>query len=140
MLYKFFTFGALTIAFIPHINAQGDCTRIYKVRAGDTCNSISQAKKVSTFQLAFNNPDATAGDCLNLPLGEVLCLGMVNQDCKINTVVNSGDTCSSIAAAKGIDLDVLEYNNPGICDSLEGGQVLCTDPNSIPYSTVLSSI
>ncbi|EJD01858.1 uncharacterized protein FOMMEDRAFT_88129, partial [Fomitiporia mediterranea MF3/22] len=105
------------------------CIRNYTVKAGDTCTSICETQNVSTFQLAHNNPGVINEDCTNLQPDEVLCLGRVNQDCTINTRVNSGDTCSSIAEAEGISLEILEDNNPGICDSLEAGQVI---PLSFP--------
>ena len=57
---------------------------------------------------------------------QVLCLGIPNQDCSTTTVVNSGDTCNSIADTAGIPVSTLMQNNPTInlgCTNIYSGEV-----------------
>ncbi|KAK0205849.1 hypothetical protein DFS33DRAFT_1256705 [Desarmillaria ectypa] len=90
--------------------AQSDCAGEYTVVAGDTCNSISTAQNVSTFQLAHVNIVIDAA-CDNLQVGQALCLGIIGQDCNKTDIVMSGDTCSGIALANDISLAILLVNN-----------------------------
>ena len=57
---------------------------------------------------------------------QVLCLGIVGQDCGVTHVVVPGDTCFAIANKVGITLDVLLANNPNVndgCTNLGVGEV-----------------
>ncbi|KAI0319056.1 hypothetical protein OF83DRAFT_1282231 [Amylostereum chailletii] len=108
---------------------QSNCTRTYTVRLGDTCDDISAAQNVSTYQLATVNSDKINAGCTNLALGEPLCLGLVGEDCTTTYVVQSGDFCAAIADAAGIDLSTLLANNPNVgsdCTLLYPGEVVCT--------------
>ncbi|KAH8112812.1 hypothetical protein DFH11DRAFT_1511170 [Phellopilus nigrolimitatus] len=103
-----------------------NCARNYTVQLGDTCDLISAANNVSTFQLAFVNADTVNADCSNLALGEPLCLGVTGQDCNITHVVASGDSCSSIDSAAGIPIDTLLANNKNVfsdCSNVYPGEV-----------------
>ncbi|GJE98024.1 LysM domain-containing protein [Phanerochaete sordida] len=127
-------FAALLLTVRAQIPA--DCARTATVQSGDTCNGISAAQNVSTFQLAHVNPGIDAA-CDNLQVGETLCLGITGQDCTTVHVVQSGDFCAAIAATAGIPLATLLHNNPNVnsgCTNLGIGEVLCTTSETINYS------
>ncbi|KAK0455686.1 uncharacterized protein EV420DRAFT_1272111 [Desarmillaria tabescens] len=128
---------ALFITTILNLGAaQDNCAREYTVVTGDTCNGISTAQNVSTFQLAHVNTVIDAA-CDNLQVGQVLCLGIIGQDCNETVVVMSGDTCSSIAQANDIDLSILLVNNRNVnaaCTNLLVDTVLCVASGIIPYT------
>ncbi|KAI0049667.1 carbohydrate-binding module family 50 protein [Auriscalpium vulgare] len=110
-------------------SAQDNCARSYTVSSGDTCDAISAAQNVSTFQLATVNKAKIDAACDNLAIGEVLCLGITGQDCSTVHVVVSGDSCGVITDAAGIPLSTLLANNPNInsdCSNIYPGEVLCT--------------
>ncbi|PBK72164.1 hypothetical protein ARMSODRAFT_1016137 [Armillaria solidipes] len=116
--------------------AQSDCAREHTVVAGDTCNGISAALNVSTFQLAHVNTVIDAA-CDNLQVGQVLCLGIIGQDCNATDIVVSGDSCGAIALANDIDLATLLVNNRNVnsaCSNLLIGTVLCVAAGIIPYT------
>jgi len=50
-----------------------DCTTVYTVVLGDTCDAIAAAHNVNTTLLHENNPQI-APDCSNIYVGEVLCV------------------------------------------------------------------
>ena len=57
---------------------------------------------------------------------QVLCLGIVGQDCTDVHVVQAGDDCIDIAKAAGISLDTLLANNPNVnsaCTNIHIGEV-----------------
>ncbi|KAF5367280.1 hypothetical protein D9615_010465 [Tricholomella constricta] len=104
------------------------CGRTYTVVPGDTCDAISVAQNVSTYQLAVNNPTVNAA-CDNLFIDQVLCLGIEGQDCSTVRLVVEGDSCGAILSDAGITLDVLRANNPNVdegCTNIYPGEVLCT--------------
>ncbi|KAH7884172.1 hypothetical protein F5I97DRAFT_1813960 [Phlebopus sp. FC_14] len=106
-----------------------NCDRNTTVTPGETCDSISAAYNVSTYQLAAVNAGIIDPACDNLQAYEVICLGIAGQDCNTTYVVQSGNTCSSIANAYNISLNTLLTNNPNlnpICTNLYPGEVLCT--------------
>lgn len=123
--------GSMVNARLP-----ADCARNYTVKAGDTCNGISATQNVSTFQLAHVNPQINSG-CTNLDIDEVLCLGIVGQDCTTVHVVNSSDTsCGVIAHRANTTQEILHHNNPNMnewCTNIYVGEVLCTANTTIPY-------
>ncbi|KAG1798629.1 uncharacterized protein HD556DRAFT_1440328 [Suillus plorans] len=105
------------------------CDRNVTVHAGDTCDKISAAHNVSTYQLAEVNSKTIDRGCDNLGIGEVICLGIKGHDCKVTHVVKGGETCHSIADAVGIPEKTLLTNNPNVgsdCSSIYPGEVLCT--------------
>ncbi|KAF8958187.1 hypothetical protein BDZ97DRAFT_1762352 [Flammula alnicola] len=107
------------------------CARNYTVQPGDFCDKISAEQNVSTFQLATVNSGIIDPACDNLFVGEVLCLGLVGQDCSTVHVVASGDSCNSIAGQANISTADLLTDNPNInagCTNIDLGEVLCVAP------------
>lgn len=105
------------------------CDRNVTVQAGDTCNAISAKHNVSTYQLATVNKNIINPACSNLAAGEVICLGIKGHDCHVTHVIQTSDTCQSIANAAGIPIKKLLTNNPNVntdCTNLYSGEVLCT--------------
>ena len=79
-----------------------------------------------SFQLASVNKNLIDANCDNLSVNEVICLGFVGQDCTNVAVVNSGDTCTSIATTARTSLATLRANNPNVdanCDNIHIGEV-----------------
>ncbi|KAH7919527.1 hypothetical protein BV22DRAFT_1050981 [Leucogyrophana mollusca] len=120
--------GAITViaqsAALP-----ANCDRSYTVKLGDTCDIISATQNVSTYQLAAVNTGIIDPECANLYEGELICLGITGQDCNVTYVMQSGDTCSSIAAAAGIPVSTFLTNNPNvnpICTNIYPDEVFCT--------------
>ncbi|KAJ2915999.1 hypothetical protein MD484_g4423, partial [Candolleomyces efflorescens] len=109
------------------------CVRSYTVQAGDWCDKISAEQNVSTYQLLAANQGAINPQCSNLWVGQVICLGREGQDCTDVVVVESGNTCESIAAAAGITYAALRANNPNVdenCTNIYPGEVLCVQGGS----------
>ncbi|KAI0003810.1 hypothetical protein BJV74DRAFT_764107 [Russula compacta] len=108
------------------------CSRNGTVQLGDTCDSLSARYNVSTFQLASVNKGVIDPLCDNLSVGEVLCLGLVGQDCSTVTVLHAGDSCSAIADAAGIPVTTLLSNNPNVFSN-------CTNiyPNEVRYRSLV---
>ncbi|KAL0948837.1 hypothetical protein HGRIS_008960 [Hohenbuehelia grisea] len=104
------------------------CARSYTVQAGDTCDAISAAQDVSSFQLATANLGRVNDDCTNLFPGEVICLQLACVKCDTVHVFQDGESCSGVAAAAGTDVATLIANNPNInsgCTNVHPGEVLC---------------
>ncbi|KJA16071.1 hypothetical protein HYPSUDRAFT_47701 [Hypholoma sublateritium FD-334 SS-4] len=124
--------AALSLAVLVN-GQQAACARNYTVQPGDFCDEISAAQNVSTFQLASVNSAIIDPACDNLQVGEVLCLGLVGQDCTDVHVVASGDACDTIASQAGINTTVLLANNPNVnaaCSNIYPGEVLCVGPTA----------
>ncbi|KAF9478459.1 hypothetical protein BDN70DRAFT_45302 [Pholiota conissans] len=124
---------ALTMGVLQVANGQAAaaCARNYTVQPGDFCDKISASQNVSTYQLATVNSAIINPDCSNLFVDEVICLGLVGQDCDQVHVVASGDACSVIAAQANITTAVLLANNPNVntgCANIYPGEVLCVAP------------
>lgn len=122
---------AVTLPLLVSSVLAGDCVRRYTVKEGDTCNSISAANKVSTYQLATINKGYIDSQCSNLEPGANICLGYENEDCSTTYVVQAKDTCEQINADHSIDFTTLLANNPQIndnCDNIYVGEVLCVLP------------
>ncbi|PWN21315.1 hypothetical protein BCV69DRAFT_238487, partial [Microstroma glucosiphilum] len=102
------------------------CARTYTVKADDTCDIIGQKTLTSTYQiLAFNLPSAGTG-CYSLETGAELCLGRYGSDCQLVHRATTSDTCYSIAAQYGIEVSMMETNNPSMdCDQIYDGLNLC---------------
>ncbi|KAG1811979.1 hypothetical protein EV424DRAFT_112345 [Suillus variegatus] len=131
---SFFTVRLVALAAIASVvSAQSllpdGCDRSVTVHSGDTCDKISAAHNVSTYQLAAVNSKIIDRGCDNLAIGEVLCLGIKGQDCKVTHVLKSGETCHDIAKAAGTTEKTLLANNPNLgsdCSGVYPGEVLCT--------------
>jgi len=124
------------VVFAATVNA--DCARNYTIQPGDSCNAISVAQNVSTYQLAIVNTQIIDNDCDNLFAGEVICLGNVGEDCTTVHLVATGDFCSAIAGAAGIPLQTLLANNPQVyasCANIYPGEVLCVANTTFNYTS-----
>ncbi|KAF8812728.1 hypothetical protein BYT27DRAFT_7086146 [Phlegmacium glaucopus] len=113
------------------------CARNYTVQPGDFCNLISATQNVSTFQLATVNGAIIDPACDNLLPGEVLCLGLVGQDCTTVHVVQTDETCVTIASQANISFADLLSDNPNIdagCTNIVVGEVLCIAPVNVTSS------
>ncbi|KAK1230972.1 hypothetical protein PQX77_005946 [Marasmius sp. AFHP31] len=122
---------AVTLPLLVSSAFAGDCVRRYTVQEGDTCNSISAANSVSTYQLATINKGYIDDQCSNLQPGANICLGYENEDCTTTYVVKAKDTCEQINEAHSIDFTTLLANNPQIndnCDNIYVDEVLCVLP------------
>ncbi|KAG1814248.1 uncharacterized protein BJ212DRAFT_1362392 [Suillus subaureus] len=133
MYASFFTTRLVALAAIASVvSGQGlpaGCDRNATVQSGDTCDAISAMYNVSTYQLATVNSGIIDPDCDNLFIGEVLCLGISGQDCDVTYVMQTGDTCQSVANAADIPISTLLANNPNVntnCTNAYAGEVLCT--------------
>ncbi|RXW18390.1 hypothetical protein EST38_g7467 [Candolleomyces aberdarensis] len=116
-----------TLAQVP------PCVRNYTVQAGDWCDKISAEQNASTYQLLAANQGNINPECTNLRVGQVICLGRQGQDCTNVVVVQSGNSCESIAAAAGISYAALRANNPNVdenCTNIYPGEVLCVQGGS----------
>jgi len=118
------------IAALPLIAAQvPNCDRTYTVVEGDTCDGISAAHNVSTYQLATVNNPTIDDTCSNLAINQTICLGTTGEDCSTTYVVAPNDSCDTITSMAGINATILYANNPQIdsgCDNIYVGEVLCT--------------
>ncbi|KAG6811289.1 hypothetical protein H0H92_008156 [Tricholoma furcatifolium] len=112
------------IARATPLQVRATCDRIYTVASGDTCDGISAAQNVSTYQLGLDNPEIDAA-CDNLIVGETLCLGFQGADCTSVYVVASGDGCDTIATDANATLTTLLANNPNVnadCSNIYPGE------------------
>ncbi|KAI0666505.1 hypothetical protein C8Q78DRAFT_455167 [Trametes maxima] len=106
-----------------------NCARSYVVQPGDTCDTIGAKNHVPSFQLETANSGKIDASCDNLKVGELLCLGIIGQDCEVTQVVKTGDNCESIATVAATTVAIMLANNPNVdsnCDNLHVGEVLCT--------------
>ncbi|KAF9261108.1 hypothetical protein L218DRAFT_946301 [Marasmius fiardii PR-910] len=119
---------AVTLPLLVSSALAGDCLRRYTVVEGDTCNGISAANNVSTYQLATINAGHIDQACSNLQPGDSICLGYENEDCTSTYVVQADDTCDAVVQAHSIDMTSFIANNPQIndqCNNMYIGEVLC---------------
>ncbi|KAG1854440.1 hypothetical protein DFJ58DRAFT_727870 [Suillus subalutaceus] len=128
---SFFTARLVALAAIASVvSGQGlpaGCDRNATVQSGDTCDAISARDNVSTWrQSTAELLTPVAIICLS---ERVLCLGISGQDCNVTYVMQTGDTCQSVANAAGIPINTLLANNPNVntnCTNAYPGEVLCT--------------
>lgn len=93
---------------IPTATSNPTCAsgNFYTVISGDNCEKIAEAQKVSTGTLIATN--SLPESCASLFIGQKLCLP---QTCKTH-VVQSGNTCTSLAADNGISFAQIRALNP----------------------------
>ncbi|KAG9128407.1 hypothetical protein FRC07_013747 [Ceratobasidium sp. 392] len=108
--------NVLAVSALASVAFATECTRTYTIKAGDWCDTISQAHNVSTYQLSTVNADKINDACTNLEIGQQLCLGTKGQDCTTTHTVVAGDNCDKIMAGAGLNDTVLYHNNPQIDD------------------------
>ncbi|KAG8680723.1 hypothetical protein FRC08_016089, partial [Ceratobasidium sp. 394] len=124
------------------VSTNAACTTKYSVVSGDTCTSIPQRNKISSYQLTKLNPTL---NCNALSVGQSLCMIDSTYNCQPVYTVKSGDSCFNIASANGIDTNQLINNNPQLGSScaIQPGQNLCVaKPSSTttkPATTTTSS-
>ncbi|KAH6899472.1 hypothetical protein BKA70DRAFT_1437281 [Coprinopsis sp. MPI-PUGE-AT-0042] len=120
------------LASAATVKAQaGTCLRTYEVKPGDFCDKISAEQGVSSFQLANVNVGTINAACSNLFPGQIICLARTNLNCSPVAVVETGDTCTSLAAEAGITFSDILTNNPNVnpnCSNIFPGLVLCVQP------------
>lgn len=85
------------------------CTATYTVNSGDTCNTISEAKQVSTYGITYRN--GLYSDCSNLAVKSSICV----PDKCTTYKVRSNDTCDGIIEQSG--------------NAISGSQFLAWNPN-----------
>ncbi|KAF5334450.1 hypothetical protein D9611_014471 [Ephemerocybe angulata] len=125
--------STLALASLAALFAQtvyaAECSRSYKVKAGDYCDAISAANNVSTYQLAANNPGTINPTCTNLQPDSTLCLSpSPSEDCTTTHIVVPNDTCTGILSAAQINGTIFHLNNPQVnddCTNIYVGEVLC---------------
>jgi len=124
----------LAIVLSASLVSAQSCSRSYTVKDGDYCDAISAANNASTYQLAVSNYQTINDGCTNLAVGQTLCLGTTQADCKQTYVVKDGDYCDLISGNFGTNSTILMANNPQIddnCYNLYIGEVLCVAPTVI---------
>ncbi|KAH6873669.1 hypothetical protein BKA70DRAFT_1129908, partial [Coprinopsis sp. MPI-PUGE-AT-0042] len=97
-----------------------------EVKPGDFCDKISAEQGVSSFQLANVNVGTINAACSNLFPGQIICLARTNLNCSPVAVVETGDTCTSLAAEAGITFSDILTNNPNVnpnCSNIFPGLV-----------------
>ncbi|RHZ66291.1 hypothetical protein CDV55_107103 [Aspergillus turcosus] len=136
----------------------GDCDKFYLVQSGDTCASVASAAGISLADFYTWNP-AVGTTCEYLDLGDYVCIGIpgvtpttttvsttstatdgVSTPSPIQTgmvstcdkfyLVQSGDTCASVASAADISLTEFYAWNPAVgssCSYLDVGDYVCVD-------------
>ncbi|KAJ3363536.1 hypothetical protein GGF31_000946 [Allomyces arbusculus] len=133
----------------------GTCSSWYTSNAGDTCDSIADAKLIPRADFQTKNPHLRyvikAGDlcyqiqalnqltdsdfaalnptvnCTQLQPGQRVCLRSKDTGCSRWVLSKAADTCLRIAADQGLELDDLAYINPHLdCRSkLPVGSQVC---------------
>ncbi|KAL2160292.1 hypothetical protein VTH06DRAFT_1465 [Thermothelomyces fergusii] len=125
-----------------------NCNRFYKVKSGDTCDSIVSEAGITLAQLRAWNSEINDA-CSNLWLGYYICTGVpgaaqpsttstapasaptmpgATKDCNKWYEVSSGDTCETIAAKNAITEDQFRSWNTQInssCNNLWLGYAVC---------------
>lgn len=135
-----------------HLQIRDTCSYI-QVALGDGCYSLSQKCGITQDELSEYNP-SDPNFCNDLQPGEYICCSEgtlpdfaphPNSDgsCASYTV-NSGDTCSSIAAANSITAEELtEYNADtwswNGCDDLFVGIVICLSTGTPPMPAAVAN-
>lgn len=111
----------------------------YLVVANDTCAIVAQKNGVDTASIISLN--GLNAQCTNMKVGDEICLPI---PCTTYTV-QSGDTCNSVAAARGITTQQFMSWNPSInsgCTNLLAGMDYCvrapgaTCPSRSRYTVV----
>lgn len=97
--------GNLAIGGNVCLALQGmDCTSVYQVQAGDTCQHVADAFGIPLDTLYSNNPNVDSVTCDNIYVGEVLCVAGTTypypqqQQQSATTAVTAAATSSQPAA------------------------------------------
>ncbi|KAK2742840.1 hypothetical protein FQN57_005131 [Myotisia sp. PD_48] len=84
------------------------CANQYTVQLNDTCNSIAEAKNISTYSLI--RPNGLSGDCSNLKPGASICL---SDSCRTH-FLQENDSCAGIIRKYNITSTQFLAWNPNI--------------------------
>jgi chitinase len=133
------------------LHRRSDCTTV-QVVSGDTCTTlVSECGITATEFYEYN----TASDlCSTLAVGQYVCCSAgalpdnspqpySNGTC-YTYLVQSGDTCSAIAAANDITIDEIDsYNNNTWgwlgCDDLQAGENICLSTGDPPFPSAVEN-
>jgi hypothetical protein len=105
--------------------------KTYTAKAGDKCDSIALANKVSSATLYYINPSLQS--CDSIPVGSSICLP---QSCKETYSVKAGDTCVALAVDQGTTwMNIVSWNAglDSLCSNIVGakpswGSTVCITP------------
>jgi hypothetical protein len=113
----------------------------YTTKAGDTCESISNATGVSSAALYMGNQE-TLKDCSAIEAGISVCVPMTCQ----TYYVRPSDTCTSIESALELDFGTLRSYNSWLnfdCSNLQAatdfyGKMVCVSPQGGAFTGTVS--
>ncbi|KAI0443524.1 hypothetical protein F4803DRAFT_514520 [Xylaria telfairii] len=113
--------------------------KMYQIKSGDDCHSISKSQGISTGWLLSDNN--LASFCSDFPTSGSLCL---ENTCSVYTV-QTNDTCKSIAKSTNITEALLISWNPSIskgCNNIGRlvGQEVCVSVPGTPYKDPASTV
>ncbi|KIJ44498.1 carbohydrate-binding module family 50 protein, partial [Sphaerobolus stellatus SS14] len=105
------------------------CTQTVLVEPGDSCVIIVARFNIPSDAVPLLNPTIS---CSGLFAGESICVASPAVNCSKVDVIQSGDSCFSIATAFKITLTELFSLNPNVdsvsCANIFPGEVLCVAP------------
>jgi LysM repeat protein len=120
--------GVVINSTAPTLCASGKTS---SAKAGDTCDSIAQANKISSATLYYINSGLQS--CDNISAGSTVCLP---QTCETTYSVKSTDTCVAIGVDQGTPWQNIVAWNAGLdsqCSNIVGakpswGSTICVTP------------
>ncbi|KAJ4856958.1 hypothetical protein T069G_07855 [Trichoderma breve] len=118
----------------------GSCNKFHLVVSGDSCPALASSNAITLANFYAWNP-AVKSDCTALIVGDYVCTGMVS-NCNSFYLVKSGDSCATVAAAKGISLDNFYKWNPAVgtgCSSLLVSYYVCVNIVGGPTPTTMKT-
>ncbi|PNY26292.1 Chitinase [Tolypocladium capitatum] len=131
--------------------ARGDC-RTIQVHSGDGCASLAQSCGISGADFTEYNPGSTFCSSLK-PLQHVCCSSGTlpdfrpkpNSDGSCHTYeIQSGDSCSSVAAANSLSIDDLDKFNKKTwgwsgCSNIWSGTIVCLSTGTPPMPAPMAN-
>lgn len=147
----------------------GSCNKFHLVVSGDSCPALASSNAITLANFYAWNP-AVKSDCTSLIVGDYVCVGIVGgttikptstttkpgngittptptqtgmvSNCNSFYLVKSGDSCATVAAAKGISLDNFYKWNPAVgtgCSSLLVSYYVCVNIVGGPTPTTMKT-
>ncbi|KAK0757408.1 hypothetical protein N5P37_010131 [Trichoderma harzianum] len=147
----------------------GSCNKFHLVVSGDSCPALASSNGITLANFYSWNP-AVKSDCTSLIVGDYVCVGIVGgttikptstttkpgngittptptqtgmvSNCNSFYLVKSGDSCATVAAAKGISLDNFYKWNPAVgtgCSSLLVSYYVCVNIVGGPTPTTMKT-
>lgn len=143
---------AFVAALLTGLVARDTC-RAIQANPGDGCWDLAKRCDISQDELSSYNSEPFS--CKSIKAGDYVCCSMgtlpdfspqpqENGECA-SYMVRSGDTCSSLAAAKGIkDWRKIEtFNNEtwgwAGCNHIQAGQNICVSSGAAPFPAPVKS-